>query len=245
MTPEGRRLTDAHRRAQIMIGADTTLIIAALWNAYGDTPYFLDLAVAVIMAETGRSSALALQYLRQWRRLELDDVITEDTAEVPFRADRNAVRSSMWFAGPALVTALVGVGVAREYAQTRALRSVVRRANRIVLEGGRSTIMESALASGRGFHRVTSARPCAFCAAMSMRDPVIRSRSALPEANRWHAHCGCGVTEVAGEFEPTAREAAMSDVINGIDHGQSESDLLAELRRTGTVSDAVTDQEVS
>jgi len=68
---------------------------------------------------------------------------------------------------------------------------VLGTATRLVLDGGRRTLVESIRADPRaeGWQRVTSGSPCAFCAMVASRGPAYASeRAARFEA---HDHCGC------------------------------------------------------
>lgn len=238
ITASGRLLIDAHRRSQVGISAEATGVLTNLWQEYGDTPLWVPMAVQVVRHFSNRSTALALQYLRSYRYVEIG---RNDLAEVPHEIDTARTGGLMWVVGPGLVQQMIGLGSEPSAAKTYATWKVINAGQKIIMDGGRNTIMDSALANDQaaGFHRVTDGNPCTFCAMIAARQGVYRSEAAARNAKRWHGHCGCTVAEVFGDYEPTDQERRYASVIESARApGMTEAALLSAMRADGDFRDS-------
>jgi len=91
----------------------------------------------------------------------------------------------------------------------------------------------STAVNGTRFRRVTDGNPCAFCAMLATRDDYrtaesamyvvgrtkngrktgyLRSKGKRSIGSKFHELCGCTVAEVLGDWEPSAKEQAYSDL---------------------------------
>lgn len=192
-TAEGTWLTEAHRAAQLRLRARTAAEIGRLMrglnlNAVGVSWARIEPRIAAVIAAGNRASA----------RLTADYVGA-------FRAAENVPGSSppTVLAGPPPAGQVIGnlrilgPGVARRLAVERpadamrvVLSNVEGEASRLVLNGGRDTLVETIRRDPRalGYTRVTDGSPCAFCAMLAARGPVYRADSVAFEA---HRKCGC------------------------------------------------------
>lgn len=102
-----------------------------------------------------------------------------------------------------------------------------------ILRAGRDTLEMSAIANETRFRRVTDGNPCTFCAILATREDYrtaesamyvvgrtkngrktgyLRSKGKRSIGSKFHDLCGCTVAEVLGEWEPSAKEQAYSDL---------------------------------
>lgn len=74
-----------------------------------------------------------------------------------------------------------------------ALTSTLGTSSRIALDGGRTTIVETAKADpvAVGWYRMTDSDPCAFCAMLASRGIVYRTAESAGQDVEWHNDCGC------------------------------------------------------
>lgn len=200
-TAEGRRLTEAHRRAQIQL---RTILTARLQQAQQVLdPRRLDrttgpwLAVVQDIIGTLRqeSAQRSTTYYRSFRAAEAPRAPLP-RMRLAEPANPVAVRTSLLVTGPSTIKRQTVAGVAPYRAVGTATVRVAAAATRHVLGGGRDAIVE-AIASdpiALGWSRVTDGDPCWFCAMQASRGPVYESkRSALytDEGLRYHDGCGC------------------------------------------------------
>ncbi|OHV42196.1 hypothetical protein BBK14_11280 [Parafrankia soli] len=205
LTAEGNQLTADYRHQQLALRASTLLDLGTLWGLFdvstpGSYDAFVTAATSLIRERHGDSSALAGAYLRTFRQAE------GIRGSIPaFRAAERPVPGQIAIALRA--TGLAGTVRALRAGQTmrQALATGLVEASgatsRLVLDGGRRTVEAYVEADplAKGWVRVGSASPCAFCAMLISRGPVYRSeRSARFEA---HDHCGCTAAPYYGGAE--------------------------------------------
>lgn len=108
-----------------------------------------------------------------------------------------------------------------------ALSTTLGTSSRIVLDGGRTTTLETVKADpvAVGYYRVTDGDPCAFCALLASRGVVYKEDTVGFEA---HNDCGCyGMAAFSRDISlpPISREAAE------VYKNRGEGDALAEFRK--------------
>lgn len=197
-TAAGRRLAQAHRVAQLRIGAETVGIISAAWplldptDPKGTARGWLSVVEPAIQAQRAKSARLAGRFFTAHRMLELDDsfdaVLAGDAPAVQ-------VRTSMLVTGVYHLLANLGRGVVLDRASAIAKASSAAAAMRLALEGGRETLTSTIKADprARGYERVTSGNSCDFCEMLADRGAVYGEASADFEA---HDHCSCSAEPV-------------------------------------------------
>lgn len=218
-TTVGRRLTEQHRLAQLRISALTVARMRVLWRLIDPTrldettPGWLDAASTLVAAQAGVSAALARRYYRTFRAVEAGAA----PADVPSVSapNRAAVETSLLVTGPYTLRGKLAEGVTFERANSRALAASAAAAARQALTAGRNTLVVATDTDRRalGWQRVTSIRPCAFCAMLAGRGPAFKNqRSASFQA---HDSCACTAEPVFARNQPpppqTERFAALYD----------------------------------
>lgn len=194
-TQEAATLTREYRAAQIAVRADALRRVVRLWagldaSALSSTVEFFSSAVAAIAVNLGRRGADdTVRYLTRFRDAEGVPGRVRFRAASPLDVDQAAglIRG-------AVITGVVnarrrGSDLAR--AKDNALVKVAGEVGKLVLSGGRRTVIRGMHDDPqvRGFDRVTSGSPCAFCLMLASRGPVYKTqRSAEFPA---HGHCAC------------------------------------------------------
>lgn len=195
-TVEARRLTEAHRRAQAAIGAQTVALMANIWplldpeDLDGTFERWLRAATPVIQGQRSTAARLAANYLDLFKKLELGTGATLPLV-LAGPAPVEAVSTSLLVTGPVSVKSAMTRGVdlvrAMDVAQARSAAAAMRHAG----NGANETITATAEADRQalGWARATSASPCSFCALVAGRGPVYKSEGT---ANfEPHDACNC------------------------------------------------------
>lgn len=213
-TAQAARLTEIHRLAQARLGAQTAAQMVTAWglldpeNLDGTVDAWLRLAVPVLRSQKAASARLASAYLTAYRNLEVG---TAAPAVVPRLADtldpRQAL-TSLTVTGPVRVKLATARGVPVAGASQLGRDASARAAMRLVLDGGRATIVDTLASdpSAHGWARATSGSPCAFCAMLASRGPSYSEETAGFEA---HDGCSCSAEPVydpAGDWPAGARQ---------------------------------------
>lgn len=191
---EAAALTAQHRTAQLALRALVIRDLTRLWPVwtigrvatYGE---FVQLAAVLIAARHQESSGLAAGYYRSVRRAY--DVTGADTPRLAARLALADIAPSLRATGLAGVMRALRVGFSPQAASRTGLVQVAGAAGRLVLNGGRDTVLASAGADGRsaGWRRVTAGDPCKFCQMLAGRGPAYKGeRTAAFQA---HDHCAC------------------------------------------------------
>lgn len=156
------------------------------------------------LAQEARAGVVtaASEYLRAVALLDGDiDDLAVRMADV---ADPAALRTSLTVTGPVAVQSAEGAGASSEAALARGLTAVSGAIGRVVLNGGRQTVIDTAEAGRIRWMRVTRGKTCAFCAMLASRGPVYTSAAKARDARgrpaRFHDHCDCMIVPV---FERT------------------------------------------
>lgn len=210
-TEPARRLTEAHRLAQLRIGVASTLLVRRLWrlldptNVDAHTAEWLAAIVPILQVNRSRSAILARNYVRLYRQLELG--VSADIA-VPLddQLDTTAVRVSLAVTGPAMLkqaTRTHGLARAVQIAQKTSEGEALKH----VLNGGRGTTINAVQhdPAALGYARGTRGNPCAFCAMLASRGPVYKGEDTA--GFQPHGKCACQPEIVYDDDAPRPGQA--------------------------------------
>jgi len=195
-TVAARRLTEMHRVAQARIAAQSVVQLRRVWPLLDpddlDESFDRWIAAAAPIVGTNRraSAELAANYVRTFKRLELG---ARAVAPVVLAAvaPSAAVTTSLLVTGPVAVKQALARGVSIDRAMRTAEARSAAAAMRHALNGGRDTITAT-ISEDRdalGWARVTSGRPCAFCAMLSSRGPVYKGEDTAGFQPHDNCHC--------------------------------------------------------
>ena len=210
-TSEGKRLTDAHRIAQVKVRnqvereAKKAMKLLDLDNISGSWAWKLDLLQIMRDGYTD-SVKLATTYMETFP--EVDAGITEQIIVSPFSArDADVIINAE---GVAAIKKGIKAGELPEQAAARVASSLAAAAAQQAIAGGRNLIDSTVRYSGRSgqYRRVGGSSLCAFCAMLVGRGPVYSQTTGY---FRSHDHCGCTAEPVYGEWVPTDQEALWRD----------------------------------
>lgn len=191
-------LTERHLLVQDTIGARAAQQLAVAWRMLdlydldGSFRRWLVAALPVITENRNLSTAAAVDYLRRQRIDALGDPgVIEAAPEPPVEQVVTSARVTTVVA----VKRAVAIGTPLEVAAQHALRRSTGDLSKLVLGGGRDTIIGSALAEPRvlGWRRVLRGASCSFCVLLAGRGAVYSSSTVT---FRSHGHCDCGAEEV-------------------------------------------------
>lgn len=232
-TDTGRRLTERHRRSQALIRARTVIDSKALMalldpeNVAATTPRWMAANERLVAQMRAASEEQALRYLVALKDAEVG---SRDVAWQTRPMDVQKVRTSLTVTGPAVIRGLSARGVPVGQAFETATVAVAGSVSRHVLNGGRGGIMESARRDPavRGWQRVGSGKPCAFCSMLISRGPVYRNEGT--SSFEAHDHCGCTAEPIyRADAEWTPQAEQMRDLWQ--EATQGEDDPLNAFRR--------------
>lgn len=208
-TLEGKQLTEAHRRSQIILRGNieetvrrATLEGVNLDDISGSWRWRLAMMDTMRTGFT-TSATLAGDYLPRFQAAEggkiLDLVVPEFD---PYVADE-----IINDAGIANMKKRIGKGVAPESALAQTSRTLATQAAQFAMSAGRGLVTGTVKYHGKSgrWRRVTDGKPCAFCGMLAGRGPVYAEDTVQ---FRSHGHCGCTSEQVIGDWEPTDAEAA-------------------------------------
>lgn len=217
MTLASEQLTEAHRLAQMRIGAGTALLVSAAWELLdierldATVEQWVATVTRIVEADRARSAAVAARYLTRHRHdaAGLPQALPAAVVADPF--DQIALRTSLLVTGPYRLRTNLARNVAVDIAVDKARASSAGEALRHTLAGGRTTITSAVRSDPdiEGVQRVTAASPCHFCAMLASRGPVYGDESTADF--KPHAHCGCQpepVYDTDAELTPTAARFA-------------------------------------
>lgn len=259
-TLEGRALTDAHRRAQVAIGANAQIVARALWGRLDparldeSAPAWIAANVSAARLYHEQSRKAAGAYLSQYRRAELG---SPDGPVVLPEFDEYATATDLRYAGPVSIKLLVKGGMDGQSAHRTLSTKAAGLLGRASMMGGRQAIDLSAAADTQaiGWRRVSDGDPCTFCAMLCSRGPVYRSGASAgtdegalldnKSGMRFHSHCGCTAEIVYGSWQPTPREQGYINeyqraaaAANEAGFSRTESSVLPRMRSAGTFRDS-------
>jgi hypothetical protein len=210
-TELGNSLTEAHRLRQVAVRALLVQQIVAIWplfdvrNIDESWPQVETALLAAITQGRAMSSTVARGYYEAFR-------VAEDVPEAPIDAPRlaedwkAAAVVSLHVTGPA--TAKRAIAANRADAKAQSLVTLSGAASRITLDAGRQTLQAYVEKDSQalGYARVSSRKPCGFCAMLIARGAVYsKSRGNF----RAHDHCSCSLEPVfrRGQSLPPSTQA--------------------------------------
>lgn len=196
MTPT-RALTEAFRQQQLRLRAATVSDLIRLWPALDPTkldstyPAWATAVTALTQQNRAASAALAGQYLQAFRLVERIPDAPAPVLEMV--APAGQVQTSLYVTSLVAVKTSMLAGQPLDAAMRNALVQSSGAVSRLVLNGGRDTILSSLQADdrSRGWERVTSGNACSFCA-------MLAGRVYPPSTQDFacHDHCSCTLEPV-------------------------------------------------
>jgi len=238
-------LAASARMVQVAVRARLLQDVARLWpvldpKRLNETfPGWLRAMMLLLRNYHGQSAAAASVFYRKARA----DAILSPTPRAliklaPAPAEEWMARA-LGYAGPGLLE--------RDTVKPQtALATTLGTSARIVLDGGRRTVLDTAQADpvAVGWYRVTDGDPCAFCALMAAR-PVIGGRGAIYQNEqtagrnadarftgsgqfKFHNNCGCSVAPMFSRDQgmPEVNQQAAEVYLN-----RGKGDALNAFRR--------------
>ena len=194
VTALGAQLTQQHRLAQLALRAAVIRDLQLIWPAFDPTEFdtfdrFLAGAIAIVQARYTDSAGLAAAYLQTFRSVE--GVTIPLDPRVPSRLDRSIIGASLRASGVLGTLNARRAGMNVDQAKANGFVRVAGAAGTLVLDGGRTTILDGIRRDPAQpkWQRITSGRPCAFCAMLASRGPVYRDANRA--AFQAHDHCSC------------------------------------------------------
>jgi hypothetical protein len=224
----GLQLTEAHRLAQSRLAVQTTAEMTQFWQLL--QPENLDAtkdawvrAISTPLVNLReRSASLAEVYQRAFQLGEIG-TLDQYPAEIRVDANHRALTISMEVTGPIAAKTAMKTSSTLDQAMAKAFERAVGSATRYVLNGGREYVAQSILRNPRsqGYTRVTSGRPCYFCAMLASRGAVYKGDSFDASDGRFagggdvkvHDHCSCQIMSVYFRDEPAREEAQRWDAL--------------------------------
>lgn len=194
MSTATKQLTQAFRAQQLHLRAVTVRDLLTLWPALDPArldstyPAWAQAVTVLTQANRAASAASAAQYLTAFRLLKRVEGAPAPVLETVAPAEQ--VASSL------LVTSVVAVkksmlaGQPLDKAMSNAFVQSSGAVSRLVLDGGRQTVLSSLKVDHRahGWQRETSGRACDFCQMLAGRGAVYSADSGDFPA---HDHCSC------------------------------------------------------
>lgn len=186
-------LTETHRQAQIALRNAIVAQVVKLWPRFdvrnpATWPPLLAALIALVLRGNEVSASLAANYFTEFRAAEgvAGDAFPQIAETPPAQQIVTALSVTGLFTINRLLAADVDESVAADIALIRVTGSV----GRLVLLGGRETLLRSVEADKRakGYRRVTSGRPCEFCDMLAGRGAVYSAATVDFAA---HDHCSC------------------------------------------------------
>lgn len=217
------QLTDKHRRDQVRLAIIADSQARRLWDSTldlndltGTQPVWKKTMVDLLTRWYQLSARMAARYLPQYREASIGQPGSEVTIAIPRFDKRQAAKEFDWMGATNIMWHLAK-GQTEEAAWAAARSLFLGMFHEAVLAGGRRTIQEWAKKDPRaiGWRRVSDGDPCAFCAMLVSRGPVYLSEKTALKADtpsgKYHAHCGCTVEVVYGDWQPTEQEQQWID----------------------------------
>ena len=188
------RLTQQHRAQQLLLRRATVAQMARLWPALDwsrlDATYPAFAVQVARLVQTNRltSSGLAAAYLRAMRRAQNVPGEAKAVFAEPLIVDQ--FQASLHTTSVAAVKNAVSTGAPEATAMSNALTQASGSMARLVLNGGRETLLRSLAADdqARGYQRVLGGGGCDFCQMLAGRGGVYSADTASFDA---HDRCGC------------------------------------------------------
>lgn len=195
-TAAAAELTRVHRLAQVRLSAELVTALDDVWPlldpAALDATYerWLGAVARQVKASRSQSARLAGRYMSTFKQLELGAGARARVVLVE-AVEPAALSTSLTVTGPVRIKAATRIGqtldVAARYAQTSTTGAAIRH----MLGGARDTITQTIHADehARGWARVTSGAPCAFCAMTAGRGAIYKDEDTAGFEPHDNCHC--------------------------------------------------------
>lgn len=213
------RLTARHRQAQHLLRLATVRDLLKLWPALDvqrldrTYPAWASAVSALVDRNQRTSAGLAAAYIRAFRAQEIGLEQFTPTLAEPVAAEQ--VQTVLRVTSVVSIKQAMLRGDKLAKAMDKAFVLSSGEASRLVLDGGRRTILDSIRDDPKasGWQRVTDGNACGFCRMLAGRGFVYKAETVHFAS---HGHCGCSAVPEYGEpqtvrdYVPTTR--AISDV---------------------------------
>lgn len=205
------QLRQVHQRAQHELGAAGVVasltVMDQLFTGHLTDEQFLVLAAAIERDFHDRSVQQVIEYIQTSRALEAPGrrhaaVVPDefDLAAAMGRAERIADLHRRQGGARGILRG--GGGHVGRYA-----RKVAAETNQTVLQAGRRTTVQSALANRTRWRRITNPNPCAFCTYQAALTATYGADLNDGLVHYFHPHCRCTVTEAYGDWLSPTEQA--------------------------------------
>jgi hypothetical protein len=205
-TALGTQLTELHYRQQTALRAKVLQDVLKLWPAVDVSsidavtstwPAFEQALLTLIQARYGNSAGLAVRYYDMFRAAEGVGGSAAGLLADPLPEEQ--VITSIRVTGLYEARRQLGIGAPNVGKNT--LVRLMGATGRLVGNGGRNTVVRSVDNDSRalGYARVTSGRPCSFCALLASRGPVYKGSTVDFRA---HDACSCHSEPVYSRDQP-------------------------------------------
>ena len=244
-------LARRHRTTQTALTSLMTLGMADLWRSLVDErgprpvwPVLYPQMAAMVQDQRARSADIGRQFYAQ-ARLEAGAPGRPPVIEVP-RAPAAQVETSLAVTG--LTSYERGRRSGRDPGEALdvAIVTVTGAAERLVAEGGRKAITESAKSDSEavGWFRLPGPSPCWWCAMLASRGAAYGSResaSTTEDGDSYHDHCACEPWPVFSRTEELPPE--VQTWVDAWSASATTSDPMADFRQRVAEATAPTDSE--
>lgn len=187
-TDAGAVLTVEHRRAQMALRAVALRDYLRIWPLWdGTDPGFRRLADATVVLVTAHhktAAALAAAYYDSFRNAErAGGTAAPHLAATP---TEGVIAGTLYLTGRDMTRRAILAGQSPQAARQTALIRTSGTVGRLVLAGGRDTLVESARGdrASHGTRRILSGGACDFCQSLA-------GQPASDADFQAHDHCGC------------------------------------------------------
>lgn len=228
-TPEGKLLTDLHRRQQLALRASVVRDVMKLWPAWQPSKpdsyqAFERAMVLLVQSRSVQSAAISARYYEMFRAVEAPGRKIARTVALAAARDEEKIRAAIGATTRGTVYKALAAGQKYETVMSNCLVNVSGTVSRDVLAGGRETIFAEQIRDPRamGVARITGAAACAFCQMLASRGPIYLSAESASKIDgqvmSYHLHCDCSI-EVAYEgYEMNTRSLEQKRLWDASDH---------------------------
>lgn len=233
-TAEGAALTSGQRADQLANRAAALRDVQRLWgtvaptNLKGTIGTFADAAGAVARARNEAAAASAADYLVRFRQTEGIRTPAPRARPAPAPAE-DVIADRLRAAGLGGIINARRAGRGLDFAGQNGLIKVLGEVTKIVIGGQRDTILAAVQddPAARGWQRITSGSPCAFCSMLAARGPVYKTAKTADFEP--HGHCACTAEPVFGET--SAAVVDLGERFKAATRGKKGKDALNAWRR--------------
>jgi hypothetical protein len=229
---------EEHRRAQAALVANLIRELTILWPSFGKGdqeilwPILRRAIYLLVVSRHRTSSGLAAAYYQRIREAHgiTGNVVPTMAPDLP----DPLITTTLDITGPSSFNKSLTRGKTEEQAKARALVEVAGSATKLVLDGGRTTTVETSKDDklSIGWARMTDGDPCSWCAMLASRGPVFHSAQSAGLDNQWHPHCACVPVPVFSRDDPWPGKAQeYRDLWYASKDDAEDGDLLNAFRR--------------